>query len=211
LAAVLLSRADGGAGGSSIPAGYMAEDFYFDAANITRWALLYGMLTAVVYVEIKTSQIRNALTIPCLLLGLLLNTVIGFATIGGIEGLLWSAMGCGVGFCVFFFVYLVGLMLNYKFLGGGDVKLMGAIGAIAGVKFTFVVMYWTVWIAAIMGVFVLVRHGVFLKGLVRSMRIFFFMPPDEEGEKPKPEGAVFLGLAIAIAALLASWQLRDFR
>ena len=54
--------------------------------------------------------------------------------------------------------------------------------------------------------YILLRNQVFLKGLVRSMRIFFLMPPDEEDEAPLVQNGVRYGMAIAVGALLAFAQ-----
>lgn len=176
--------------------------------DYARLLLLFGLLTSVVYHEIKTGRILNWLTIPALILGLVMNALFGLsAGVGGLTGamggLMFAVTGCGLCFAIYFFIYLVGLMLNYKFIGGGDVKLMAAIGAICGWKFSQNVIIWTILVAAVMGLYALARRRQLLKGLVRSMRIFFLMPPDKEDEGALQEGAVFYGLAIAIGSLLA--------
>jgi len=182
-----------------------SEVFFSRPAEVVRIALLFGILTVAVYFELKTGRIFNTLTMSALLLGLAANTVIG-----GFGGLAWSSIGALVGFSIYFFFYLVGLMLNCKFLGGGDVKLMAGIGAVCGLKFTFYVVLWASIVAAVMGVFVLVRNGVLLKGLVRSLRLFFLMPPEREDENPIVEGGVSYCLAIALGALITFMQLQGF-
>jgi prepilin peptidase CpaA len=170
--------------------------------------MLFGLLTSVVYQEVKTGKILNWLSIPAIILGLVGNAVFGMSSglswwEGAINGLIWAATGCGLCFAIYFFIYLVGLMLNYRFIGGGDVKLMAAVGAICGWKFSQSVILWTILVAAVMGLYALARHRQLFKGLVRSLRIFFLMPPHKEDEGALQEGAVFYGLAIAVGSLLA--------
>ena len=177
-------------------------------ADLTRLLILFGALGLVIYCELKSGRVYNWITIPLVLIGLGVNGLFGglsgsqWSMPGFIDGLMWSFIGGFIGFALYFFFYLVGLMLNYKFLGGGDVKLIAAIGALTGLKFTLWVIYWTILVAAVMGIYMLIRHRVLLKGLVRSVRVFFLIPPDAEGEKPIVEGGVRYSLAIAIGALL---------
>jgi prepilin peptidase CpaA len=73
-------------------------------------------------VDVTSGRVPNALTYTGALVGLVLNAVVRPSGIG-----LWpAALGLAVGFGPLFVVYLAGG------LGGGDVKLMGAVGAFLG-------------------------------------------------------------------------------
>ena len=76
--------------------------------------------------DIRERRIPNLLTLPGIALGIVLNGVLG-----GTGGLLWSVSGLLVGGLTFLPFFLRGG------LGGGDVKLMAAVGAIAGPAFAF--------------------------------------------------------------------------
>lgn len=87
-------------------------------------ALLVLLVTAGGLVDVHAGKIPNALTYPACALGLVLALAAG----GG-AGLLNSLLGLAVGFVPFFLLFLRGGM------GGGDVKLVAAIGAIKGFPF----------------------------------------------------------------------------
>ena len=79
------------------------------------------LISFAMYSDFRWRKIANRLTLPAIVLGLLLN-LLGH----GWYGLLWSLLGCLAGIGLF--------LLPYRFgkIGGGDVKLMGALGALLG-------------------------------------------------------------------------------
>jgi prepilin peptidase CpaA len=83
------------------------------------------MLGIGVLTDIRESRIPNLLTLPCALIGITLHTL--FA---GMEGFLFSIIGCAAGIGLLLLPYLMSGM------GAGDVKLMGAVGAFLGAKAT---------------------------------------------------------------------------
>lgn len=86
-------------------------------------AAMLGALCAgtAAVLDLRTGRIPNLLTYPCLLAGLALGAISG--GLGGL-GLALAAMLAGGG--VFLAAFLIGAG------GGGDVKLMAALGAITG-------------------------------------------------------------------------------
>lgn len=87
--------------------------------------LLIVAVSVAVYTDVRDGKIYNALTVPCAAAGLLLSAVSG-----GWEGLVQSLLGIALGFGLFLFSSLFG-----RILGGGDIKLLMAIGAIQGARF----------------------------------------------------------------------------
>lgn len=87
------------------------------------WLALISLVLAVAATveDLWRRQISNALSLGGVALGLTVH-----AWLGGWSGLADSLIGCAVGFGVFFIFFLLGGM------GGGDVKLMAAFGAILG-------------------------------------------------------------------------------
>ena len=86
--------------------------------------VLLALLAIAVYFDLTQKKIPNFLTFPAVLLGLAIYSVSG-----GLGGLVSGLAGLGVGIALFFIPFALGGM------GGGDVKLMGAIGALKGVEF----------------------------------------------------------------------------
>jgi len=88
--------------------------------------VLIFMLLISLYTDIVERKIYNWTTIPAAVLGVILNFLAD-----GAPGLKTSLMGLLTGLAVFLLPFLLGGM------GAGDVKLMGAIGALKGPFFVF--------------------------------------------------------------------------
>ncbi len=103
-------------------------------------------------IDVRTRRIPNWLTVPVLVAGLLFHLVTG-----GLGGLLTAVGGFVTGFGILLILWLTGGG------GGGDVKLMGAVGAWLGAWQTFVVFLLSAGFAAFFSLFVLlsnlIRHG----------------------------------------------------
>ena len=110
---------------------------------------LVAVVAAAALVDLKTGKVPNWLTYPASALGLL---VWGIAE--GWPGLGGSAAGFAVGFVPLFVFYRTGAGL-----GGGDVKLMGAVGALRGWPFIVVAMFYSFIVAAAMGVVLMIWRG----------------------------------------------------
>ena len=78
-------------------------------------------VTIAVVIDVRSRRIPNWLTISAFVLGLVFNIVVG-----GLPGLWLSLGGFAVGFGTLLVLWLIGGG------GGGDVKLMGAVGAWVG-------------------------------------------------------------------------------
>ncbi|HPZ64409.1 MAG TPA: prepilin peptidase, partial [Bacillota bacterium] len=83
--------------------------------------ILILLLMGAVYFDLTRRRIPNYLTIPAMVWGLL-----SYAVDSGWTGLWESLLGLLAGIGIFVIPFLLGGM------GGGDVKLMGAIGALTG-------------------------------------------------------------------------------
>lgn len=100
--------------------------------------LLVILATGVVYLvaiiaavtDVRTGKVPNWLTVPALLVGLGLN--VGFLGVGGLKA---SLAGTAIGISIWFVMPIIGTPL-----GGGDVKLLAAIGALRGPHFLLYVL-----------------------------------------------------------------------
>jgi prepilin peptidase CpaA len=90
-------------------------------AELVTGALLAIVLFLAVYLDIRTSRVPNWLTLAAMCIGPFVHSLLE-----GAQGAMFSLSGLGAGLALFFIFYLTGGM------GAGDVKLMGAIGAVVG-------------------------------------------------------------------------------
>jgi prepilin peptidase CpaA len=98
-------------------------------------SMMLAMLAAAVVTDLRTGKIRNWLTAPCAAAGLALGAVAG-----GLPGVVHRALAGAV---VLGALILLSRMAR---LGGGDIKLLVAVGALKGLPFA-------VWAMLLTGVF----------------------------------------------------------
>jgi prepilin peptidase CpaA len=111
------------------------------------------------YTDVKYTRIPNKATIPGIFLGFIINTIL-MSDQGLLYGLIFSAKGFALGFGIFLVVHAFGG------IGAGDVKLFGAIGALMGWEFTMYATVYSVFLAAIIGIVILIYKKDILKRLV---------------------------------------------
>jgi len=117
--------------------------------------VLAGVLVTAAATELKWGKIYNWLTYPAILAGLAMGAVRGAAGGAAWDGFTNSALGFGFGFGVLFLAYVLGGM------GGGDVKLMGAVGAFLGWAdaAALYATFYSFLVAAAMGLVLMVWRG----------------------------------------------------
>jgi len=94
--------------------------------NAIAVGVLAVVLMAAAVSDLARGKVFNWLTYPAIAVGLALGAAAGAAEGSAWDGLSDRVLGFGFGFGVMFAAYLLGGM------GGGDVKLMGAVGALVG-------------------------------------------------------------------------------
>jgi prepilin peptidase CpaA len=151
--------------------------------------------------DLVKGKIYNAVTYPAMALGVVLSI-----WQHGVSGIYIALGGFAVGFFPAFVLFALGGM------GGGDVKLLGAIGAIAGA----VAATETLILAFVVGGFFalgkLAWHGKLFSTLGRSLRaIFGTLWPGLAPAKTPPDGRleVRFGVAICVALVATLWDLRS--
>ncbi|MCL5289970.1 MAG: A24 family peptidase [Eubacteriales bacterium] len=152
------------------------------------------------FIDVKTRKIPNWLTFTAAAAGL-----VGSLFVYGWAGALFSVKGMLAGICVFLVPFILGGM------GGGDVKLMGAIGALKGVNFTLqTALFGALWggIMALFAIFYKKKKEGNLKSLAAGLKLFLFTRgrvgkesifevdnPDKQERIYIPYGlAIFLGV-----------------
>jgi prepilin peptidase CpaA len=98
--------------------------------------------------DIKTRRIPNPMTVTGALAGFILNTALH-----GIPGARSSLLGLALGAALFLPLFLL------RGKGGGDVKLMAAVGAIAGLSNTFLIFVLTAITGGILALALLLWKG----------------------------------------------------
>lgn len=158
---------------------------------------LPALLTVAVLYDLRAGKIPNWLTFPAMLGGLAAHTFLN-----GWQGFLFSGAGALAGMGLLLLFYIGGGM------GAGDVKLMGAIGAVLGARNVFAVFLLTALIGGAYGLGVLAwrgrlketlaRYGRMFKGLLVTRELIYIPPPAEE-QLPR----LRYGLAIAAGVLVS--------
>jgi prepilin peptidase CpaA len=124
-----------------------------DIAATTIKIVLAAGLTVSVYTDVRWGKIFNKITFPLILAGFLLNSLFF-----GLEGSLESLKGFGAA---------IGLALLLTLiagpgLGGGDIKLLAAIGALCGPQFVLWTSLFSALAGSILFLIPLLRRGIFL-------------------------------------------------
>ena len=129
------------------------------AAQVVVVAVVTVFALICLILDVRTGKIPNWLTVPALAVGLLVHPIIG-ATVGDgwLAGLKFSALGFATGFALLLVLWFVGGS------GGGDVKMMSALGAWLGVKLVIIVF-----LASAAVTVVLMSGATFYNLTVRSL------------------------------------------
>ena len=165
--------------------------------KIVAFSLLAIVLLIAAASDVRFHKIPNWLTYTAVILAVVYHTAMK-----GLEGLLFSIGGVGVGIAVLITFYLMGGM------GAGDVKLMGAVGGLLGPKGVFMAFLFTAVIGAIWAFTLLTFHGYLkettkrfkttLETFILTRRFVYTSPP--EGEK-RP--GLCYGVAIAAGTFIS--------
>ena len=112
------------------------------------------------YFDITRKKIPNFITLPVILWGLLTHTIID-----RFEGLKFSGLGFILGLAIFIIPFILSGM------GGGDVKLMTAIGALKGWRFVLLTTIYSGLIGGIIIIIILIKQKKLLITLKRMLAI----------------------------------------
>jgi prepilin peptidase CpaA len=143
------------------------------------------LLPVTFYTELTAGKIYNWMTLPAISLGLFLSFFDGWESLG--VAVTAAVIGGGI----FFFPYLIsGLSRGRPVVGGGDVKLAAAIGALTDVLFVLHAVWWGVLFGGIMGLSVILWR-------------VYKPPPKKEGEPTVPVLLVRIPFGTALCAGVA--------
>ena len=139
--------------------------------------------------DLKYQKILNAITFSAAAGGFVANVYLM-----GFQGFAFSGLGLLVGLSLFFLLFALNL------LGAGDVKLMGAIGAILGTELVISTGIYALLIGGIMSLFVLLLKRRLWDTLKKAVwALFTLLSPHFSFELPKVKSCVKTPFALAIA------------
>jgi prepilin peptidase CpaA len=155
--------------------------------------------------DVRSRNIPNWLTLGGIATGLALH-----AFLTGWAGLKFSAAGFGLAALIFLPLFAL------RFLGGGDVKLMAAVGALAGLQNLIAIFIVDTILGGVAALVLIVVKGRFKKTLANMGRmissLFRGKAPYEESEELEAGGEKSLGMpravTIAAATLVILWLSR---
>jgi len=167
------------------------------------WAVLAAVLVAAAVFDLRRGTVYNWLTYPAIAAGLALGAIEGAAAGDTLDGLLNHVLGLGFAFGVLFVAYLLGGM------GGGDVKLMGAVGALVGWPAALHAVFYSFVVGAAVGLIGAVWRGrlwAALRRLWMAIRILPLPTTTLDEATGTPAHRVPFGFAVCVGTL---WYLAE--
>ncbi len=160
------------------------------------WALATSLAITAGWTDWRFRRIPNWLTLPGLVLGIAANTVAR-----GWQGTKESLLGALLGFAVLLPFVLI------RSLGGGDWKLVGALGAFLGPRHLVTVLISTVLVAGVMAVILIVwkrRIGQTLRNVANMLGAFatLHLPGKELSLDSAESLKIPFGVAVAVTMVL---------
>ena len=148
--------------------------------------LLIALFVSAAVTDFKWKKIYNLQTYTAIICGISLHSLMS-----GWDGALFSLSG-----------FLVGsaLLLVFFFMGGvgaGDVKLLGAIGALKGTTFVLWTMFYTGLVGGAMAISIIILKGAAGK-MFKNMFRFLRHPLTAQDEEAK-KGNLYLPYGVAIS------------
>ena len=165
--------------------------------KVVNHIFLYSVLIVACVTDIRSNRIPNWLTFSAIITGLGLNTVEA-----GAGGLVFGIEGLLLGIGVFIIFYLTGGM------GAGDVKLMGAVGAVLGPQMTLYAVLASALIGGFYALAVIIFHpraGATRTALAKMIKelIYFQNLKYDKPQNAEKQPTLCYGVAIALGTIAA--------
>jgi len=141
-----------------------------ECLDIIRNMVLLIILILAAYDDLRYGKIRNAIILPAVLNGIIIEIIQS-----PYKGLLSEAKALSVMFAIAFVLYLIG------FIGVGDGKLLLAVAALKGLPFSLGVTIYAILICALINVYYIIKNKSFseswkrfadnIKGMFLSLKL----------------------------------------
>ena len=177
-------------------------------ADLWAYCVLGVVLIVAGVTDIRSGKIYNWTTYPAVAVGLIGHVLLGGLWGGagrdgigspGTMGLFDALLGLAAGFVPLLLAWWAGG------IGGGDAKIMGAVGALAGWRFALTAMFYGFFVALLMAVALMIRRRIVRDTLGRIGRFIFLWLVRTRPANPATEQSPTLpfGLALCIGAAAA--------
>lgn len=111
-----------------------------------KYAILSSLLIVISFIDFKYQIIPDRLNLLCLSIGILFTILYGDK---------WLALNSALGLIIGGGLFLIIAVVTKGAMGGGDIKLMGALGLCLGWKYTLLISFLSFIIGAILSIFLL--------------------------------------------------------
>ncbi|MBN2144840.1 MAG: prepilin peptidase [Candidatus Aureabacteria bacterium] len=161
--------------------------------------LFFVSLIIAAYLDLKNGTIPDWLTLTVTAAAIIISFFCR-----GLTGLAGSMLGWAIGFFPFYVLHRMGGM------GGGDVKLMGMVGALGGAGFIIYCYWYTALVGLIMALGLLLIKGKIKEGWIRTRTLFHRVshmrfkenPADPAAAHSCPPLSIPYGMAIVTGAYI---------
>ena len=166
-------------------------------------AIAFAILTCVLLIaaasDVRTGKVPNWLTYSAILVGLVYWSIAGLT--GSPTGIGAAVVGLLAAMVPFTLIYISGG------LGGGDVKLMGAVGAISASWQTVLsTAVYALLVAVVIALVVMVRKGIVKRTLSRLLGAAMQAASKVKPDLPEDSPRIAFSAAIAVGGILAAGE-----
>jgi len=155
------------------------------------------LLTLASFTDLRSGKIPNWLTLPAILGGLVYHVLTG-----GRDGFFFAGTGLILGVGLLLMPFVMGGM------GGGDVKLLGAVGSISGAMTTFRIFLISAIVGLAVSIIVMIAVGDYRRALFA--RIARMVKRGKSSQDSLATGVTFPRISLPYGVVIASGALFSY-